>query len=650
MARYAQIVFGLPLRGTFDYAIPASLEKEVEVGKRVFVPFRNKKILGYCVGINKKSKSFYTKEIISVLDREAIFSERFLAFLKLISEKYFASWGEMITSATPVYLRKPRKTPLKEEENYKVSDSKLNLSFYTQRIIKDIERGKNKFFVFDDYFQKKRINLYYEISLWMLKQGKDVLILTPEIYTAEEWWRFLREKFTSSKIILYHSRLKEKEGFLAWWEMRKKEPKIVVGTRIAVFYPGENLGMIILEEENSPFHKQEEFPFYNTREVALYRSRYFKIPLIYTGSSPSVETYYKVKRNLFSLIDLREKPEQLPKISVVDLGITGKKIPLTKALELKIADILKMGKKVVIFLNRRGFATSIFCKKCGKVLRCGRCEKNLIYHFSSRKLVCHYCETVQKPISLCPDCKAGYLRYKGLGTEKLESELSRLFPQTKISRIDLDVKEEKMIDKVLRDFAEGKTDILITTSLITKLPILKNIGLLGIVNLEQGISFPDFRMGERLFSLLVNLLRLVRGERGWEDFLIQTHNPQSALINALRDLDYEMFYREELNLRKELKLPPFRNLIIINLKGKNKKSVENNAKLFAERLKKGNNYKGVFISEAVPHPLFKLRGKYNWQIFIKSAKIKNVFNLLEEVLKGKRKFKGSVLTVDVEPG
>ncbi|MCM8798149.1 MAG: primosomal protein N', partial [Candidatus Omnitrophica bacterium] len=446
----------------------------------------------------------------------------------------------------------------------------------------------------------------------------------------------------------YHSGLKEKEIFLTWWAMKKKEPKIVVGTRSVVFHPGENLGLIILEDEISPFHKHEEFPYYDARGVALSRAHFFKIPLIFAGSPPSVETYYRIEKGLFSLLDLREKPKSLPHISLVDLGMFSGRNHISKPLELKIAELLKMKKQMVIFLKRRGFASFIRCRKCGKVLKCKRCERNLIYHFSSRKLVCHYCETKQEPPLLCPDCQGGYLRYQGLGTEKLESELSRFFPQAKISRIDLDIKREKRIEERLKDFQAGKIDILIGTDLLMKLPPLNNVGLLGIINLEQGTNFPDFRAQERLFSLLLHLLKMVKREELWGDCLIQTYNPQSNLLTALKNLDYEQFYREELNSRRELGLPPFKKLVVINLRGKSKKSVEKNSHLLARRLKEENNYRGIFISEALPHPLFKLRDKYNWQIFIKSGKIIPVFNLLNKVLKGKRKFKGSVLTVEVE--
>ncbi|MCM8783408.1 MAG: primosomal protein N' [Candidatus Omnitrophica bacterium] len=653
MDKYAEVIFGLPLKKSFDYAIPDSLMKDAEIGKRVYVPFGKRKVVGYCIGKSKKSKSSYTKEIISVLDKEILFTKKILFFLKTLSEHYFASWGEMMALATPAYLRRPKKTLVLEEKPQTLSKERIFTKFSpeAERMINLIKEKENfNFLIFEDYFQEKRLNIYYEICEWVLNEGKSVLIIVPEIYIADNLYSVLKRKFDSYEIILYHSGFSEKDGFINWCKIRGKYPKVVIGTRMAVFLPQENFGLIIVEDESSTFHKQDEFPFFNARDVAICRANYFKIPLILVGIPPLVETYYKAKKDGFWLIDLRNKPERYPNVSVIDLS-SGRRSKnyITKPLEIKINEVLEKGNKVFLVLNRRGFATFIRCRKCGRVMRCERCERNFIYHFSIKKLVCHYCGAVQEAPSLCPNCQTSYLRYQGIGTEKLESELSRLFPRAKTARIDLDIKREKVLKNVLKDFQEKRIDILTGTNMLVKLPPLSGIGLVGIVNLEEDVKFPDFRGGERIFSLLIRFLSLLKQDNEWGELLIQTRNPQNNLFDALKKLDYEMFYQDELSLRKELGLPPFKNLIVLNLRGKNQKNVEKNAHLLARSIKEMNTSRGIFISDAIPHPVLKLRDKYRWQIFIKSGNIKNVFALLDKVFKKQRKFKGNVLTIDIEP-
>lgn len=492
--------------------------------------------------------------------------------------------------------------------------------------------------------------MFLELARIVLRQAKDVLVIVPEIATAEAIAEVFRKNFGASGVLVYYGGLKEKEGFITWSLMREKFPKVIIGTRIAIYHPGELIGLIIVDDEGSLSHKQDEFPFYNARDVALLRARFFRIPLLLCGSPPSVETYYRAEKKDFILIDLRNKIINFPQVSVVDSGMSGRNVYISKPLEVKIIQVLNEGKKIVLFLNRRGFSTLVRCIKCGKVVKCQRCEQNLVYHFDIKRLACHRCGYSTEAVSLCPGCHCSYLRYQGLGTEKLESELNRIFPQARVARLDSDVKKEKAAEKVARDFRENRTDILIGTSLLFKEPALPPIGLAGIINLEQGINFPDFRGTERLFSLLLNLVKLLRNGDRWGHLLIQTHNPDSKIIAALTQFDYDLIYREEIKARKDLGLPPFRNLIILNLRGKNKRAVENNARELSRRLRENKGNKNIFISEAVPHPLYRLRDNFRWQVFIKSRGIEAAYKILKTALGGKRRFRGNILTVDVEPG
>jgi len=652
--KYANIVFGLPIEGPFDYFIPGGLRGHVQFGARVLVPFRDKKKVGYCVGLSGKSKIRYTKEIISALDTQPLLSRRFLAFLSEVAEVYFSSWGEMIESALPAYLRKGRKENAEllnsvmgnnPQDLPKMDEAVLG---ETKAIVDAVEKEEHKIFsLCDDYLEPKKVSIFLELSKAVLKQAKDVLIIVPELSTAQELIRAFKVSFAES-VLVYHSHLSEKELYRSWLLMREESPKITIGTRMAVFHPKEPIGLIIVDDEGALSHKQDESPFYNARDVALMRAKFFKIPLVLSGSPVSVETYYKAQKNKAALIDLRTKHKNFPQILVVDSGMLRNNLYISKPLELKISQALNEGRKIVLFFNRRGFSTLVKCFKCGRTVRCRRCAQNLTYHFASKKLICHSCGYRANVLALCPECNSSYLRYLGMGTEKLESELSRIFPQARIARLDLDVKNSEMLENVLKDFQNKRVDILIGTSLLAKgLPLL-DIALLGIINLEQGLNLTDFRGGERLFALLLGLTKLLYGKNSWGQLVIQTYNPENSLVKALLRFDYDLFYKEEIKTRRDLKLPPFGNLIILNLREKSRQAAENNARQLSQDLNKLNRNENIFVSEALPHPLFKLRDKYRWQIIIKSRNIKAVYKMLKTAVGAKRRFKGSILTVDVE--
>jgi primosomal protein N' (replication factor Y) len=661
--KYAKIVVGLAVEGPFDYAVPADLHKEIAVGKRVWVPFRNKEIVGYCVGISSKTESRYVREIISVLDSEPLINRVFLDFLKKISGVYFATWGQMIDAALPFYLRSGRRINRERlNQNKEIISTKpvlltpKEIPSEIRDVVTTIEKSEFKpFLIFDDYLRPQKTGLFLVSAESALSQGKDVLIIVPDLVCAEKLCAVFKENFGNA-VFLYHSGMSETDKLSVWYTIQQDFPKVVIGTRVAVYYPEVSLGLIIVDDEASILHKQDESPFYNARDVALLRAQYFRTPIVLYGAPVSSESYYKAEGGKFNLVDLRRPLKSFPPVHLVDLRNSGKtgftKTCISRPLEFKINEALSKGKKIILFLNRRGFSTLIKCFKCGWILKCRRCTQNLTYHFESKKVVCHRCGYNTGVYSLCPNCNGAYLRYQGMGTEKLESELSRIFPQARVSRLDWDIKKDKKsVQEVVEGFKDNKADILIGTDLLTKDHLDLEAGLLGVINLEQGMQFPDFRSSERLFSLILRLTRFIQHGQSGGEMVVQTFNPEdNVLLQALKKFDYSLFYKDEISARRQLGFPPFKSLVILNLRGRNKKAVENNAQQLGQLLQRKNTHKNIFVSEAIPHPVYKLRDKFRWQIFIKAKNVSSVYKMLERILKGKRRYRGSILTVDVELG
>jgi primosomal protein N' (replication factor Y) len=345
----------------------------------------------------------------------------------------------------------------------------------------------------------------------------------------------------------------------------------------------------------------------------------------------------------------------LPEVNIIDMRqeITTRKRRvnvLSLALELKIREALQKEGQVILFLNRRGFSTYISCPQCGYVAKCTRCNVSLTYHYSSKMLTCHYCSFKLTPPDICPECRSGYLRFFGLGTEKVESELHRLFPQARIARMDTDVTSERGAHKrILNDFKKGAIDILIGTQMVAKGLDFPRVNLVGVISADTALNLPDFRSGERTFNLLTQVGgRTGRGESEGKVF-IQTFVPDHYAIDASITHNYNQFYRREIKSRKELNLPPFTHLVSLLLRGRNQDKVQKMIVDLAARLKKKSSSKHIQVLGPAPAPISRLRGNYRWHILLKGEDVSALTELLHKALKDFKRYKGLILTVDVDP-
>ena len=410
-----------------------------------------------------------------------------------------------------------------------------------------------------------------------------------------------------------------------------------------------------MDEEHETSYKQEDVPRYNARDVAIKRAEISKAIVILGSATPSLESFYAAKKGQFTLIELPERIDSrlLPAVDIVDMReemTRAKKVPIfSQKLREWIEKDIAEKKQVILFLNRRGFSTFINCRHCGYVIKCKRCSVSLTYHFDKKKLVCHHCNFNMEPPEICPECNAAYLKYWGLGTEKVESELNRFFPQASIARLDTDSTHKRgSHDKVLSKFKDGHIDIIIGTQMIAKGLDFPKVTLVGVVSADTALNLPDFRSAERTF----NLLTQVAGRAGRSDLgcrvIIQSYAPQHYSIQAAKTHDYNTFYDKEISLRKELYLPPFCHIVSLTLRGRKEERVFKMSDNLKTSLEKEIKSKNIDILGPAPAPISKMKGMYRWNIFLRSEAAENIISILKKVL-NKNKSSGIIITVDVDP-
>ncbi|MCM8789588.1 MAG: primosomal protein N' [Candidatus Omnitrophica bacterium] len=458
-----------------------------------------------------------------------------------------------------------------------------------------------------------------------INSGKSVIILFPDINSAQRIKRIIDSSTGLTSVILYRNQPKELEE---WLKVKTGGIRIVLGTRSCVFAPVSNLGLIIIEQEQDEAYKQDQVPHYHPREVAIMRADIERANLIFASSCPSLESMYlarKKKCHYIFLLGGKKRPE----VKVID--IKGS-IFLSKYLQDAIASNLIAKKKTLLFYNRKGFATSAVCKACGKALRCSRCQVNLTYHYENKMLICHYCNFKISVPEICPDCNAGYIRYSGRGTEKVESELARIFPTAKIVRLD---RQEPV------DTAEA--DIFIATSSIIRKA--KDIfSLVAVISADNMLNRVDFRSAEKTFQILAGLYTLTK-----DQMVIQTRYPRHHCFQAfLFDNDFNLFYDEELKQRRQLNFPPFRNFALVKVRGEKEEQVKNLSLHIFEYLKKKIKDKIIQVNSVNAGFPSRLRGKYYWQVLSSSKNVNNLSNFLKINLKRFSR-SGIIITVDIDP-
>lgn len=497
-----------------------------------------------------------------------------------------------------------------------------------------------------------KTEVYMELIEDALNKGKTSIVLVPEISLTPQMVLRFQKRF-GDNIAAIHSALSDGEKYDEWRRIVKGEAKIVIGARSAIFAPLNNIGIIIIDEEHSDSYKQDDSnPRYNAKDIALLRGKYHNCPVIMGSATPSLEVFARAKKGVFKLLELpnRINGKSLPHINIVDMNemISKTKGHFSPVLLEAISARLLKNEQIILLLNRRGYSSFVTCKNCGYTFKCPNCDITLTYHKSSRTLRCHYCGYGTKVYDTCPECHEKSINDLGVGTEKVEEELNKLFPESKILRMDFDTTSRKgMHEKMIKDFKNHEYDILLGTQIVSKGLDFDNVTLVGVINADTSLNIPDFRSSETTFSLLAQVAgRAGRSDKEGE-VIIQTFNPEHYAIQYTKKHDYLGFYNREMSIRRELKYPPYYYICYVKISGKDNKYI------YEESLKITKLFHNKLINMIIlgpsPCTIFKLNNIYRYGIILKYKKDEDLREVLNKVIEHYKDNRNIKIDVNFNP-
>jgi len=667
----AQIALPIPMSEPYDYEVPPEWLEKIQIGMRVQVPFRTKSAIGIVVNIAKGPRFQGIRPINKVLDPKPVVRSFDLELARWISEFYFCSWGEALDQVLPHFLLSKEITLDNLSERYgfnrvltpvdeavkaylrhKLTDEQENAF---NRILEKMNSDTSQPALLHGITGSGKTEIYLRLIEENLEKNKTSICLFPEIALSEQIKHNFIDRF-GRKLEIFHSRLTALEQLKAWLRVKSGEVKIVLGPRSALFAPLENLGLIIMDEEQEFTYKQDQVPRYHAREAAKKLAELTGALFLMGTATPTLESRWSCDQNHIERIVLTKRvvDRKLPLIEIVDLAeeFKRKKRPIIFSDRLKeeIAKNLELKQGVLIFLNRRGFSTFVHCLKCGTILLCRHCQVSLTFHLESGKLLCHYCNFQCAPILNCPECNAPNLKYGGLGTEKTESELARAFPKAKIARVDSDVARKRgRVDQILSEFKAQKIDIIVGTQMIAKGFDFPQVTLVGVILADISLSLPDFRSSEKTFQLLTQVSgRSGRGEIPGR-VIVQSYLANHHVLKAAQTQDYELFYKSERDKRKELMYPPYTHLINIVFRSKSEKNLYDFSKKLKTAIETARTDEAISIMGPSPLPLFKLKGFFRWHLMLKGITVEAMNQNIRRALISIKKPSSIQLLVDVDP-
>jgi len=508
-----------------------------------------------------------------------------------------------------------------------------------------------------------KTEVYLQAIAHALEQGQGAIVLVPEIALTPQTVERFKARFSSGKlqtlVAVLHSHLSAGERHDEWHKIRQGRARIVIGARSAIFAPVEPLGLIIVDEEHEHTYKQEEAPRYHARDVAVMRGQMENAVVVLGSATPALESFYNCQKGKFTLLELPERvdDQKMPLVRVVDMRQAkrdGKGTPIfSPQLKEAITQRLEKKEQTILFLNRRGYSSSLVCEKCGHVCECPNCSLALTYHRPEQLLRCHICNYTEQVPKACPNekCRNPGIRYSGLGTQKVEDVLGKLFPRARIKRMDADVmKRKEDYRRVLDAFKHGEIDILIGTQMIAKGLHFPNVTLVGIIYADMALHQPDFRAGERTFQLLTQVSgRAGRGDIEGEVF-VQAFTPFHPAIQYARRHDFNGFFEQELEFRKQLNYPPFSRVALLTLKGRSEDKVKFSAEHLKRELEKiKTELKDLVVSSPAAAPLARAESLYRFQIMLRTRAMSKLSAALGKITTPLSLPDNVTLAVDIDP-
>ena len=525
----------------------------------------------------------------------------------------------------------------------------------TNAVDQAIDEKQAATFLLEGVTGSGKTEVYLQIIQHALAQGKSALMLVPEISLTPQIVRQFKARF-GDQVALLHSALSDGERYDEWRRIEKGDAQVVVGVRSAIFAPIKNLGVIIMDEEHETSYKQEDMPRYHARDVAQWRGQYHHCPVVLGSATPSLESRARAQKGVYQWLRLTKRinGKDLPHVQLVDMRQAGRYAPTTdisQELATEIQKKLALNEQVVLMLNRRGYSSFLMCRECGEVIKCPNCDISLTYHKDTNSLKCHYCGHEEPVPQVCPNCHSKAVRYFGTGTQRVEKELTELFPTARILRMDVDTTRRKGAhERILDEFGKHHADILLGTQMIAKGLDFPNVTLVGVLNADTSLGLPDFRASERTFQLLTQVSgRAGRAEKEG-NVLIQTYNPDHYAIQYAQRQDYEHFFGKEMQVRHQGGYPPYYYTIQITASARTEADAAQ--KMFQIRGEIVNYLsQNAVILGPTPQSIMRINNRYYYQLVIKYKNEPQLENYLQNLLltSQKEERNGLQIVIDRDP-
>lgn len=543
------------------------------------------------------------------------------------------------------YFQKTKALPLTEDQQKAITP-----------ILNTIEEKQQEVFLLHGVTGSGKTEVYLQAIEKVINQGKEAIVLVPEISLTPQMVNRFKGRFGNLVAVL-HSGLSLGEKYDEWRKIQRKEVKVVVGARSAIFAPFENIGIIIIDEEHENSYKQEDIPRYHARDIAIERSKIHHCPVVLGSATPSLESFARAKKGVYKLLtmDKRMNQSRLPTVEIVDMRNelkSGNRSMFSEQLFEKMQDRLAKKEQIVLMLNRRGYSSFVMCRDCGLVVKCPNCEISLTYHKVTDQLKCHYCGFETGTPKVCPECGSNHIRFFGTGTQKVEEELGKVLPEARVIRMDVDTTSRKgSHEKLLTDFGQGKADILLGTQMIAKGLDFPNITLVGVLSADSSLHIPDFRSSEKTFQLLTQVSGRAGRHQLPGEVIIQTYTPEHYSVQLAKNHDYLQFYRHEMLMRKQGQYPPFYYLVLIHINHEDVQYVYTVAEKIAQFLRAQLLPSSKVLGPAAS-PIVKIKNKYRYQVLIKYKHDPNITPALKKIIHHfyqDQLKKGLTISIDMNP-
>ena len=683
MPRYLEVAFKLPLRQHFTYL---DLEDAAtELGVRVVAPFGRRRVTGFVVGVARRAPpGVELRAIGRRVDAQPVFDAALLELARWVADTYLCSLGEALAAMIPGGRRETlpddfaadvesgRDYVLTEEQQRAVAALTAHLnetapeppaapaSAATPATPATDSRGRR--FYLRGVTGSGKTAVFLEAARRTVAAGRSVIYLVPEISLTHQVVDQFSDVF-GAQVAVIHSALTPSQRLQQWTRIRTGTARVVIGARSAVFAPLRNLGLIVLDEEHETSYKSSATPRYHARQVAMHRGTQEDATLVMGSATPSLEALHHMDSGRLQRLELTRRPGQgrMPAIEVVEMK--GQRGPLSERLLEEIRAAAAAGRQSILFLNRRGFAYFFHCRSCGFEMRCVHCSVSLTYHKATGTMLCHYCGYRAAPMGVCPECSSLDVGYSGYGTQRVEEELAATLPGLRVRRLDTDaMRNRRELRAVLAQFRDREVDILVGTQMVAKGLDFPAVRLVGIINADTGLHLPDFRAAERTFNLIVQVSG--RAGRALPDgrVLVQTYLADQYAIRLAVEGRAEEFYRREIELRRELRFPPFVRLIRIVIRSRNKQRAHAAADRFAEQLESHRRVQPAGSADArfagelngellgpVECPIERIAGNYRYHLLLRHTTLGPLHAWVQHACRMFKVPAGVHLEVDVDP-